>query len=466
MAEQKIFAGHALRRLRRSRQLAQNAMAEMLGISSSYLNLLERNQRPLTAGLMLKLSDRFDFDPRSLIGSDPGGGVDALRRRLQDPLFADLDIDRAELLAWIESAPGTAEAFSRLFDRAERQSEVGGGLLSGEAESVAAVRREIERWRNHFADLDYKAEALAEELRLSGNDPYAALAERLRVTHQLTIRVLPVEVMPDRLRRLDLHARQLQLSEMLDAASRCFQAAFQIAQLEAKDEIDALVNGTHFIDRTSERFFRRHLTNYFAAAVLMPYGRFLRACESTGYDLIILPHRFGVSLEMVAHRLTTLYRVGARGLPFFMIRVDRTGQVSKRYAGASNAMLAEVGGRCPLWKLHHTFDRPGTIVRQLVELEDGSRWFTMARTVKGNGRSSNRVEAEFSIALGLDARLARSLAAAKGIDLDHGPATPIGQGCPSCTRKDCPQRATPPLGRQLVINDRERGLTPFTFDGD
>ncbi len=466
MSEQKIFAGHALRRLRRARALAQNAMAEQLGISSSYLNLLERNQRPLTAGLMLKLSDRFDLDPRSLVGHDPGGGPDAMRRRLQDPLFADLGIDRAELLAWLESAPATAEAFARLFDRAERQSAGSSGTLVDEADSVAAVRREIERWRNHFADLDYKAEALAEELRLSGSDIYAALSERLRVTHQFNIRILPVDVMPDRLRRLDLHARQLQLSELLDAASRAFQTAFQIAQLEAKSEIDSLVQGAQFEDRTAERFFRRHLTSYFAAAVLMPYARFLKACESTGYDLVILPHRFGVSFEMVAHRLTTLYRVGARGLPFFMVRVDRAGQVSKRYAGASNGALVEGGTRCPLWQVHHAFDRPGKIMRQLVEMENGSRWLTMARTVHPHGRNFNQIEAEFSVAIGLEARLARSLADAKGIDLDHGPVTPIGPGCSFCTRKDCPQRSAPPLGRELVVNDRERGLTPFTFEGD
>ena len=154
--------------------------------------------------------------------------------------------------------------------------------------------------------------------------------------------------MPDRLRRLDLHARQLQLSEMLDPASRSFQAAFQLAQLEARAEVDALVAGAAFGDRVAERLFRRHLLSYFAAALLMPYGRFLRACERTGYDLDLLQRRFNVGFEMLAHRLTTLSRVGARGLPFFMLRIDRAGQASKRYAGASAAPLVEAPARCPL----------------------------------------------------------------------------------------------------------------------
>jgi transcriptional regulator with XRE-family HTH domain len=110
MADQKIFAGSRVRRLRRANALTQAAMAEMLDISASYLNLIERNQRPLTAGLMLRLADLFDFDPRALAGEEPGGGADALRRRLADPMFADLTVDRAEVEEWLASAPGGARA--------------------------------------------------------------------------------------------------------------------------------------------------------------------------------------------------------------------------------------------------------------------------------------------------------------------------------------------------------------------
>lgn len=463
MAERKIFAGARVRRLRRANGLTQAAMAETLEISASYLNLIERNQRPVTAALMLRLADLFDFDPRALSREEPGGGADAIRRRLADPLFADIEVDRAEVEEWLAAAPGAAEAFARAFDRLREDNPSGGSEV---VDAVATARREIERWRNHFADLDMQAEALADELRLGAGDLYGAIAERLRVKHQLAIRILPVDVMPDRLRRLDLHARQLQLSEMLDPASRTFQAAFQLAQLEARAEIDALVTGAAFGERVAERLFRRHLASYFAASLMMPYGRFLRACEATGYDVELLQRRFNAGFEMVAHRLTTLQRVGARGLPFFMIRVDRAGQASKRYAGASAAPLVEASGRCPLWRLHNAFDRPGEIVRQLVALEDGSRWLTLTRTVHPQGRSSTGIRAEFAIGLGLAAEHAAPLAHARGIDLKGGDATPIGLGCHRCLRTDCPQRAAPPLGRALLINERERGMTPFSFVGD
>lgn len=459
MAQQAIFAGPRIRRIRRDQGLTQVVMAEMLGISDSYLALIEGNRRPLTASLILRLADQFDLDVRQLAEAEPGGGAAAMRRRLADPIFADLAIDRAELEAWMSEAPSGAEAFARLFDRWRE-----GGAQGDEGVNVVAiVRREIERWRNHFADLDAAAEALADEQRMGAGDLYGAITERLRIKHQLAIRILPFDVMPDRLRRLDLHARQLQLSEMLGPSARTFQAAFELAHIEARKEIEALVTGAAFGDRVAERLFRRHVTAYFAAALMMPYDRFLRACEATGYDLELLQHRFGAGFEQVAHRLTTLQRVGARGLPFFMIRIDRAGQASKRYAGASASPLVESSERCPLWALHHAFDRPGRILPQLVGLEDGSRWFSLSRTVRPSGRNPAPVQAEFVVGLGLAADHASGLSAARGIDLTMNGALPIGLGCRHCLRADCAQRGAPPLGRALSINDRERRLTPFSF---
>lgn len=461
MAERKLFAGHAVRRLRRGLALTQAAMAEQLGVSASYLNLVERNQRPLSATLMLALAERFDFDPRSLSAGEPGGGEEAMRRRLADPLFADIEVDRSELQEWLAGAPGGAEAFARAYDRLGGAS---GGVPGDGEDPGAAVRREVERWRNHFADLDAAAETLADELRIASSDLFGAMAERLRVKHQLAIRVLPIEVLTGVRTRLDLHARQLQLSEALDPPSRVFALARQLAG-EAKAEIDALVRGAGFADRVAERLYRRHLTGYFAAAVMMPYARFLRACEATGYDLELLRRRFGASAEQVAHRLTTLQRVGARGLPFFMLRVDRAGQVSKRFAGASGSPLVESLVPCPLLDAYAAFARPDERIVQLVELEDGSRWFTSSRCVAPPGGWAGAVRARFVVTLGLAAGAAAGLAAARGLDF-AGEAVPVGLGCRACTRADCPQRSAPPAGRTLLINEREAGVSPFGFAGD
>ena len=458
MAEHKLFAGHAVRRLRRGLGLTQAAMAETLGVSPSYLNLVERNQRPVTATLMLALAQRYDFDPRKLAAAEPGGGMEALRRRLADPIFADLEIDRHQMEEWLAGAPGGAEAFARAYDRI-------GAAYSGvapEAEGEAASRAAITRWRNHFADLDAAAEALADELRQAAGDLYGALAERLRVKHQLSVRILPADVMPGLLRRIDLHARQIQLSELLDAPARSFALAERLA-VEARGEIDALVRGAG-LDRMAERAFQAHLVGYFAAAVMMPYGRFLRACEQSGYDFELLQRRFGASFEQVAERLTTLQRVGARGLPFFLIRTDRAGQVSRRLAGASGSPLADAA-LCPLSNAFEAFARTDETLVQLVELEDESRWVTLARCVDRHGARAGGVRARFVVALGLAANAASPLAAAQGLDLG-GSAVPIGPGCRACLRPDCPQRSAPPAGRVAISAGGEEGVAPFRFAVD
>lgn len=445
-----------MRRLRKREGLTQAAMAARLGISPSYLNLIERNQRPLSARVVLQVVDQFDYDPRALREDEAIGGIDGLARRMSDERFADLGIDRDELAELLAAAPQAAAAFVRLYDNAapaERRDD-----------PAKAARREIERWRNHFADLDVAAEKLADELRLSRGDTYAALAERLRERHQLAIRILPREVLPDAVRRLDLHARQVQLNEMLDPASRTFQLAIQLALLEFREAIASIAAGAQFADETPRKLFERHLAAYAAAALVMPYGRFLRACESTGYDLPVLMRRFGVGFESLAHRLTTLQRVGQRGLPFFMARIDRAGQFSKRYSGASEATLLETDTSCPLWEAHRAFERAGEILVQPLLLADSGaapgHWLTIARTVQGRAIGG---AAKFVVILGVEARLATELALARGVSLRPDDATVVGPGCARCHVPECFQRSLPPRGTALQFSSMEQGMTPFRF---
>ena len=446
-----------MRRLRKREGLTQAAMAARLAISPSYLNLIERNQRPLSARVMVQVVDAFDFDPRSLREDESIGGIDGLMRRLSDERFADLGIDREEAVELLASSPQIAGAFARLYDTA-------GSGVSAEEDPLVQSRLEIERWRNHFGELDERAELIADELRLSHSDMGLALAERLRERHQLTIRVLPREVMPDAIRRLDLHARQLQLSEMLSPASRNFQVAMQFAMLEEQAAIANIVGGSRLGSDAARKLFERHLVSYFAAALLLPYGRFLRACETTGYDLPVLQRRFGASFEQLAHRLTTLQRVGQRGLPFFMARVDRAGQFSKRFAGASGTLLLEGQSSCPLWIVHRAFERAGTICVQAVTVDTRSsgsgHWLTIARAVDGSGSTG---DARFAIILGIEAKLASDLAQARGISLREEDAQPIGLGCAHCHRSDCSQRSLPPTGAALRFDRQARGVTPFEF---
>ncbi|QWC58032.1 ImmA/IrrE family metallo-endopeptidase [Erythrobacter sp. 3-20A1M] len=459
MPEAPLSPGPALRRLRKREGLTQAAMAQRLGISPSYLALLERNQRPVSARVLVELVDQFEFDPLHLREAESIGGVQGLARRLADERFSDLGIDRDEAVEFLSAAPQAAAAFARLFDQAGEQ---GSGVATGRSLPLDGLRQEVERWRNHFADLDLAAEELADEMRLSRADIATALTDRLRERHQLTLRILPQNVMPGLARRLDLHARQVQLSEMLDPAARQFELALQLVELEHGDELTNIAKGARLDDEAVRVLFRRHLADYFADALVMPYGRFLRACEATSYDLAILQRRFGVGVEQLARRLTTLQRMGQRGLPFFMAKVDRAGQFSARVPGASGTTLLDNTFGCPLWHVHHGFERPDTWWPQAVMQEEGGaagpHWITFSHFVRA---SSGAETGEYAIVLGIEARFGETLAPARGMALDPAAATPIGPGCARCHRTSCTQRSLPPVGATLALDRTTRPLTPY-----
>lgn len=438
MIDANLLAGPALRRLRKREGLTQAAMASVLDISPSYLNLIERNQRPLSAKVLVRVIERFDFDPRSLREDDAIGGIDGLIRRLADKRFADLGIDREEVQEFLSAAPQIAAAFARLYDTGGS-----GGVRATSEDAAGAARSIIERWQNHFADIDHAAEDLADELRLSRGEISAALSERLREKHQLSVRILPAEVMPGQVHRLDLHARQLQLSEMLPGAARRFQIARQVGALEMREAIETLVAGANLASAEAREALRERITDYLAGALLLPYRRFLRACEATGYDLAVLQRRFAVSFDQVAERLTTLGRVGERGLPFFTATIDRAGRMTHFTAGGSGAAYPLDGARWPAWMPYAAFERPGTMLTQAVTFGEGEgaarHWFTISRTVDGDGVMCAGRRA---VVLGIEARFAGDLAHARGVSLDRADAVPLGTPCLRCGRIECLTPAT------------------------
>jgi predicted transcriptional regulator len=274
---------------------------------------------------------------------------------------------------------------------------------------------------------------------------------------------MPIDVMSDSLRRYDHHRRQLSISELVDQPGRMFQAAYQLAFAEMRETIDGLATRLEPADGPARRLLRISLGNYFAGALMMPYGRFHAAAESLGYDIEVLRARFGASFEQIAHRLTTLARPGLKGIPFFLVRVDAAGNVSKRFS-SGRFPFSRFGGTCPLWNVHATFAVPGQIVTQIIELPDTTRWFSIAHAVKRASTPWGAAERQFVVGLGCELKYAHRLVYARGRDLSAPDATPIGINCRLCERPACPQRAAPPLTRTLVVDEMTRGISPFVFD--
>jgi hypothetical protein len=472
-AAAKLFVGPRFRRIRRQLGLSQTQMADELGVSPSYVNLIERNQRPVTAQILLKMAEVYDVDLRELAAADKDRFFAELNEVLSDPLFRQIELPKQELRDFVELCPGAANAMQRLY-RAYVEARRGesmvaarlagrDGTVSFETSAVERVRDLIEANRNHFPSLETAAEALRDEVDAPPQDLFRALVERLRERHGILVRTLPVDVMRDTLRRYVRHRRQLLLSELLDTAGCVFQAAFQLALTEATSLIDDIVASSGELDDAARRLFRISLANYFAAAVMMPYGRFHETAERLGYDIGLLGLRFGASFEQVCHRLTTLARPNARGIPFFMLRVDRAGNVSKRFSSGTFP-FSKFGGTCPLWNVHASFETPDRLLTQIIELPDGARYFSIAQAVQRAAGPYGQRQPRYAIALGCELKYAPRLVYSAGLNLDKAEATPIGVNCRLCERTECSQRAEPPLTRPLVLDETVRGVSPFRFE--
>jgi predicted transcriptional regulator/plasmid maintenance system antidote protein VapI len=466
MSGRKLFLGARLKRLRRERGVNQNAMAADLGISASYLNHLERNQRPVTAGILLRLAEVFDIDVKAFAAE--GGetaGPEQLGEIFSDPILTGLGVSRVELVELVDNAPTVAEAIVRLYTalrELQRQPAEAAGadprvLITPET----WVRDYIQAQRNHFPELEEGAETLGGAL----GDPLSvaeALRRRLKEAWGVESRVVDPEELEGVSQHYDAQRRSFMLSALLRPENRTFGLAYQLSLLEFGPIIDRMLEGARPPDLGSRRLLHMSFANYAASAIMMPYGKFLRAAEEHRYALDRLCGQFGANIEQIAHRITTLGRSGARGVPFFMLRVDPAGNISKRYAGESFP-FSHFGGTCPRWHLHAAFQTPGQTIRQLIETPDGQRFFTISRTIERPIRPDLSDDALLAIGLGCDIRFAPRIAYADGLDLTNTPATPVGPACAICPRIGCAYRATAPAGRMLAVEENRKTISPYPF---
>jgi len=463
------YLGPRLRRLRRDLGLTQAQMATDLEISPSYIALLERNQRPLTADLLLRLARTYKLDMAQL-ASDEGPQLAArLQALLRDPMFADIELPPLEAGDVASNFPGVTEAMLRLHAAyrrdhlalADRAAESREGAGEEADDPVAEARRFIGARRNSFPALDDAAERLAAAVDAEGG-----LEGYFRAHHQLRVRYLPDEVLMGALRRYDRHREEILVNDTLDHPARRFQLALQLVYIALRRDLDGLAKEAGAASESGRRLIRRTLANYAAAALLMPYTAFARAVEARAYDVEALARHFGASFEQAAHRLTTLHKPGHERVPFCFIRVDRAGNVSKRLDGAGFP-FARHGGGCPLWSLHSAFATPGQVVPQWIELPDGERFLSIARTVRAGGGHFGAPRIERVVALVCAAEDAARLVYARSLpDPGPGGATPIGVTCRLCHRPQCPARALPPAGRALLSDETHRAASAYSLADD
>lgn len=468
----KAFMGLRLKRLREERQLTQVALARALELSPSYLNQLEQNQRPLTVPVLLKLNAVFGVDVQLFSEDDEARLITELRE-LFDAEAGGEPVSQAEIRELASHMPAVAR---RLLALGRRQRE------AQEREEALALRLGLDRSEqnpykpmpfeevrdffyarhNHINALDKLAETLFSAWQLQPGATTEGLARRLAQAHGISIvRAGRDDGDGTTLRRYDAAQRLIHLSPALSPGQQAFHMATQLAFLEAGELIGELTETANFASDEARRLARIGLANYFAGALLLPYGHYLEKAEALRYDIERLGRSFGVEFETVCHRLSTLQRPEARGVPFFFVRVDRAGNISKRQS-ATDFHFSRIGGTCPLWNVYEAFAQPGRILTQTASMPDGRAYLWVARSISRNHGGYGTPGKTFAIGLGCDIRHAERLVYSQGLNLqDSAGFTPIGAGCKVCPRDHCPQRAFPAVGSTLLVDENSSRFTPY-----
>lgn len=475
----KAYMGVRLKALREQQGLTQAALAASLKISPSYLNQIENDQRPLTVPVLLRLQAAHGIDLQ--LFSD-----DESARRLSElqSVFADSPggnaVPQAEAKVVASQLPSVAKVLLQLHKRSRAVEEqlssivagADGDRLSGELAPPLQPYEEVREFfytrHDHMAVLDERAEQLYATVTADSHAPVSAaelvsrLRERLSTEHGIQVRQTAANRTSDQaLRSYDAASRTIALATDLDPGQQAFQLGVQLAFLEAGPLIDSFTTANAFATSQARSLARLGFANHFAGALVLPNGLFQEAAEQLRYDIELLCDRFGVGFETVGHRLSTMHHAPGRGIPFFIVRVDRAGNVSKRQSTA-DFHFSRHGGTCPLWNVYEAFSQPGKILTQVSRMPDGRTYLWIARMVEHRRGGYGAPKRIFAVALGCDVRYADRLVYAKGVNLvDPDAATLIGAGCKVCDRADCAQRAFPPLGRTLQIDENQRGFAPY-----
>ncbi|AEI93338.1 MULTISPECIES: helix-turn-helix domain-containing protein [Roseobacter] len=464
----KTLVGPQLRQLRRSFNHTQAEMARQLGVSAAYINLLENNQRSLSVKMLMELTESYGIDWRALVNDSEITHLADLRTAVRDPIFEGDTPDLQEMRAALDHAPKLVDLFLQLYrNHAKLRENMRNVAAAGGVTEMMMTSPETaiyDFFRNHsnyFSDLELAADSARSAVGGRQDDLYSTLKRHLKNAFRIDVEIMSVDKMPEALRIFAEDQRRVELSEALDQINRNFQLAHVLALVSCAGLLDQLSASAQIPTEMGQARCRVELANYFAAAFLMPYDEVLRVAQTTDYDIDRIATTFGVSFEQACQRLTTLQRKGAQGVPFFFLRTDTSGNVTKRF-NATAFTLAEQGGACPVWNIHSAFISPGRIVAQLVELPDAGQFFTISRTSDRPVVSRHTPDRRRVVTLGCERAHVGQIGYAAPLNIeDRTNIAKIGINCHICPRQACSERAHEPLHINLPVDANRRGSTRY-----
>ena len=474
MSQLDVKIGPKIKSFRRQLGLQANKLAEQLGISPSYLNLIESGKRKIDGDLLLKVCEELKIELSDLTNKSDLNLVNDISELLDDQLFEDLDILGPEVKDLVNTNPKIARALIKLGDNYKQKDNeiinkvetLSGKIIDSRKTSFPGevISDFLQDKQNYFPKLEEFANKIFEKVQVNNRTRYIALCDFLNSEYSIKVKdVIPEEDKPFS-KIFNKNKKELLLSDYNSLETKKLHAAAQIAQEGAGEEINSYLSEFKFPSDEAKRLTKIALLNYCGAAILMPYKLFHSECKKLKYDLELLQNTFATSFEQVAHRVTCLQDPKLPGIPFHMLRVDIAGNISKRFS-LSGIEIPRYGGACPRWNVYSAFTRPGVIQAAVSKMTNGKKYVCIARTVeKGVGRYGQK-KSMLSIGLGCEAKYAKDFVYTENLNLnDKKTEIPIGVSCRTCDRLDCSQRAFPPLHKKFDVDINSRGVSVYVTD--
>ena len=468
--------GPKIKAFRRQLGLQANKFAEQLGISPTYLNLIEGGKRKIDGDLLLKVSKELRVELSDLTSKSDINLENNISELLDDQLFEDLDILGPEVKDLVSTNPKIARALIKLGDNFKQKDHeivnkvenISGKIIDSRKAAFPGevISDFLQENKNYFPKLEEFANSIFNKVQKNNRTRYIALCDYLKKEYSIIVRdVIPEEGKPFS-KIFNKSKKELLLSDYNSLETKKLHAAAQIAQEGAIDIIKDYLSDFNFPSDESKRLTQVALLNYCGAAILMPYKLFHSECKKLKYDLELLQNTFATSFEQVAHRVTCLQDPKLPGIPFHMLRTDIAGNISKRFS-LSGIEIPRYGGACPRWNVYSAFTRPGVIQAAVSKMTNGEKYVCIAKTVeKGVGRYGQS-KSILSIGLGCEAKYAKEFVYTENLDIsDKKTEIPIGVSCRTCDRLDCSQRAFPPLHKKFDVDINTRGVSVYVNDNN
>ncbi len=464
--------GYLIKRLRQEKKITQKQLSKEIGISVAYLNLIENNKRTVTGKIIKEISkvcntdlSEFTTDYHKKLNLD-------LKKIFSDSIFENHEVKTTGMRDLFLYSPSLGDAVRTLYEKYSQKSkdvaklseqiieikqEISGSS-SVEQNSADIISDMLQKNRNYFADLEKVADLQQTYIDLSLGSRMRSLVEYLQKKFNIRVDFLDNGFQENFVKKYDAEKKVLKISNTLSRESKEFLISHQIGLLAAKEIIEAQLKKENILHNNTLALGRTVLANYFASCLIMPYDKFWKLAEDVKYDIDILSNRFDASFEQIAHRLTTLQKKNKEGIPFHFMRVDIAGNVSKKFS-ISGLKIPRYSVACPRWNVYTAFLNPGKIKFQLSKMLDGQTFFCLARTVSKRIGNFSSPETFFSIGLGFDIKFAEKCVYSKNFDLHK--AIPTGISCRTCERKNCRQRAFPPMHKSIKFDENIRGFSGY-----